>query len=141
MRGCASVILKLVLGGDSYRRQARQLVRDAASSNSSLIAPPFFASEVDSVIRRRVHDGRLSITQARQAYALLDRAPVRLVAPPGLRHLAREWAERFAQRTVHDATYAALAQLRGCDFWTADRSFFDAVTPALPFVKYLPNYP
>jgi len=36
---------------------------------------------------------------------------------------------------------AALAELRGCELWTADKAFFDAVKSALPFVKYLPNYP
>jgi len=42
---------------------------------------------------------------------------------------------------VYDATYAALAELRGCEFWTADKAFDDAVKAALPFVKYLPDYP
>lgn len=40
-----------------------------------------------------------------------------------------------------DATYAALAELRGCEFWTADKVFYDAVKATLSFVKYLPDYP
>jgi hypothetical protein len=31
--------------------------------------------------------------------------------------------------------------LRGCEFWTADKAFYDTVKAALPFVKYLPDYP
>jgi len=50
-------------------------------------------------------------------------------------------AEQFNQRFVYDATYAALAELRGCEFWTADKTFYDAVKAALTFVKYLPDYP
>ncbi|RKY72329.1 MAG: hypothetical protein DRQ24_05280 [Candidatus Latescibacterota bacterium] len=42
--------------------------------------------------------------------------------------------------TVHDATYVALAELRGCEFWTADKRFYDTVKAELTFVKYLPNY-
>jgi len=38
-------------------------------------------------------------------------------------------------------TYAALAELRGCEFWTADKAFYDAVKAVLSFVKYLPDYP
>jgi len=39
------------------------------------------------------------------------------------------------------ASYAALAALRGCEFWTADKVFYEAVQAALSFVKYLPEYP
>ncbi|MBM3235133.1 type II toxin-antitoxin system VapC family toxin [Candidatus Poribacteria bacterium] len=43
-------------------------------------------------------------------------------------------------RTVYDAAYAALAELRGCEFWTADKVFYDTVKAVLTFVKYLPDY-
>ncbi len=58
-----------------------------------------------------------------------------------MRYRAREIAERFNQRFVYDATYAALAEIRNCEFWTADKVFYDAVKADLAFVKYLPDYP
>lgn len=58
-----------------------------------------------------------------------------------MRRRAREVAEQFNQRFVYDATYAALAELRGCEFWTADKVFWDAVKVVLSFVKYLSDYP
>jgi len=106
-----------------------------------LIAPPLFVSEVDTVIRKRVYDGRLSPADARKAYTGLDQVTVHLVAPLNLRRRAREIAEQFNQRTVYDATYAALADLRGCEFWTADKAFYNAVKEALLFVRCLPEYP
>lgn len=51
---------------------------------------------------------------ADSTFALLDRAPVRIVTHPQLRWRAREIARQFNQRKVYDATYAALAELRGC---------------------------
>ena len=60
---------------------------------------------------------------------------------PQMRQRAREIARQFNQRKVYDATYAALAELRGCEFWTADKVFYDAVKAGLPFVRYLPDYP
>jgi predicted nucleic acid-binding protein len=54
---------------------------------------------------------------------------------------ARNRAARFGQRKIYDSLYAALAELRGCEFWTADKVFYDAVKAGLPFVKYLPDYP
>ena len=40
-------------------------------------------------------------------------------------------------RTGHNA---ALAELHGCEFWTADKVFHDAVKSMLSFVRYLPDY-
>jgi predicted nucleic acid-binding protein len=83
----------------------------------------------------------LSLEDAHKAYRVLDRAPVQIATHPDLRQKARDIAERFNLPTVYDATYAALAELRGCEFWTADRVFYDMVKAVLPFVKYLPDYP
>lgn len=136
----ASVMVKLALKGEQHRGTARRLVRESTAAGIDLIAPPFFASEVDTAIRKRVYDGRLSMADAQKAYVILDRAPVQMVTYPRLRQRAREIAEQFNQRTVYDATYAALAELRGCEFWTADKVFYDAVQAGLSFVKYLADY-
>ena len=137
----ASVVVKLVLKGEAHRVSARRLLRDCIVNNVTLIAPPFFESEADTAIRKRVHDGRLSLNDAKKAFAGLDRVPVQLVMHLELRQRAREIAKQFNLRTVYDATYAALAELRGCEFWTADKAFYEAVKAGLPFVKYLPDYP
>ena len=104
------------------------------------------------VIRKRVYDGKLSLTDAQKAFAGLDKITVQLITHPNLfaslsgyfvnrRQRAREIAEQFNQRTVYDATYAALAEFHGCEFWTADKMFYDSVKATLLFVKYLPDYP
>jgi len=137
----ASVVVKLVLKGESHRATARRLLRDCITNGVMLIAPPFFESEADTAIRKRVHDGKLSLNDAKRAFAGLDKIAVQLLTHPNLRQRAREIAEWFNLRTVYDATYAALAELRGCEFWTADKVFYDAVKAGLPFVRYLPDYP
>lgn len=137
----ASVAVKLVLTGEAYRTAARRLLRDCLVNGVALIAPPFFEAEVDTVIRKRVYDGRLSLTDARKAFVGLDKIPVQLCAHPRLRQRTREIAEQFNLRTVYDASYAALADLRGCEFWTADKVFYNTVKAGLAFVKYLPDYP
>jgi predicted nucleic acid-binding protein len=114
---------------------------DAATDGIRLIAPPLFVSEVDSAIRRRVFEGKMTPEQAKGAYAVLDAAPVDIIDIPDVRQRAREIAEPFNQRFVYDATYAALAELRGCEFWTADLAFYDVVKKVLLFVKYPPDYP
>ena len=137
----ASVIVKLALKGEPHRVTSRRLVRESTAAGIELIAPPLFESEVDTVICKRVVAGKLSLKDAHKAYSVLDRAPVQIVTHPYLRQRARDIAERFNLPTVYDATYTALAELRGCEFWTADKAFYDTVRAVLTFVKYLPDYP
>jgi len=78
----ASVILKLVLKGEPHRDKARRLVRASITVGMTLIAPPFYISEVDSVIRKRVFEGKLRPADAQRAFAVLDSAPVSVLTPP-----------------------------------------------------------
>lgn len=137
----ASLAVKWAVKGEPFRAKARALLRDSGMAGIILIAPPNFISEVDSAIRKRVFDGKMASAEAKKAYAILDAAPVQIVDAAGVRQRAREIAEQFNQRFVYDATYAALAELRGCKFWTVDKAFYDAVKTTLTFVKYLPDYP
>jgi predicted nucleic acid-binding protein len=136
----ASVAVKLVLKGETHRAAARKLLSESIRAGIELIAPPIFPAEVDSVIRRRVHDGLLEAAKGKAAQALLDQAPIQIRTHPELRRRAREIAERFNQRMVYDATYAALAELCDAEFWTADKVFHDAVYRELKFVRFLPDF-
>jgi predicted nucleic acid-binding protein len=107
----------------------------------AMIAPPLFEMEIDSIVQTRLVSGLTTLAVANRTLALIDLAPVVTTTAPGLRQKARDIARQFNQRKVYDATYAALAQLRGCDFWTADHAFYSQVHQVLTFVKYLANYP
>ncbi len=137
----ANVAIKWFIKGEAFRRKALKLLRESVAAGITLIAPPLFEMETDSIIQTRVVDRRTTPDVADKTLALLDSAPIVIVAHPRMRQRAREIARQFNQRKVYDATYAALAELRGCEFWTADKAFYDAVKAALPFVKYLPDYP
>jgi predicted nucleic acid-binding protein len=137
----ASLVVKLALESETHSATARRLVRESVAAGLRLIAPAIFLSEVDSVIRRCASTGRLAPGDEELAFGILDRAPVGIAGHPRLRQRARELAREFKQHTVYDATYAALAELRECEFWTADRAFFETVKSRLAFVRYLPDYP
>jgi predicted nucleic acid-binding protein len=81
----ASVAVKLVLKSEAHRAAARRLFNDSIRAGITLIAPPLFPTEVDSVLRRRVHDGLLDAAKAQAAQALLDRSPVEVRTHPELR--------------------------------------------------------
>jgi len=137
----ANIAVKWFIKGEAFRNKALKLLRESQAAGITLIAPPLFEMETDSVIQTRVVDGRTTPAVADKTLALLDTAPVVIATHPRLRQRAREIARQFHQRKVYDATYAALAELCGCEFWTADKVFYDAVEVVLSFVKYLPDYP
>jgi len=137
----ANIAVKWFIKGEASRRKALKLLCESQAAGIKLIAPPLFEMETDSVIQTRVVDGRTTPAVADRTLALLDTAPVVIATHPRLRQRAREIARQFHQRKVYDATYVALAELHGCEFWTADKVFYDAVKAVLSFVKYLPDYP
>ncbi len=137
----ANVALKWFITGEAFRQKALKLLPESLAASITLIAPPLFEWETDGIVQTRLVERRTTHAAADRTFALLDSAPVMIVTHPRTRQRAREIARQCNQRKVYDATYAALAELRGCEFWTADKVFYDAVKTALPFVKYLADYP
>lgn len=137
----ASVALKWVLRGEAWRKKAREFLRDSIEANFVLIAPPLYEYETESVLQQRLHSGALTVKEVDTALAQLAVIGVQIATYPVMVKRAREIARKFKQPTIYDSLYAALAELRDCEFWTADRAFYSAVKVTLPFVKYLPDYP
>jgi len=137
----ASVAIKWFIKGELLRYKAIKLLNESIAKNITLIAPPLFESETDGIIQTRLFEKRVTQDIADRTFKLLDNAPVIIVTHPFMRQRAREIARQFNQRKVYDATYAALAELRNCEFWTADKAFYEIVKTTLSFVKYLSEYP
>jgi predicted nucleic acid-binding protein len=136
----ASVAVKVVVtepGSD----KADALFDEWASNGKRLIAPAFFEVETDSILRQKVVLRKeLTLEQAEAAWAKLQALPIQQLSVAGQRRRAWEITADFGLATVYDATYLALAALRGCEFWTADERLFRQVKDALPFVKWLGDY-
>ena len=136
----ASGVAAFDLPDEKHYARAQRLIRDLAQQNARLMAPPLFESEADSIIRRRVYLGTLTPHAGQSALALMDALQVEIIYDPAIRQRARELAERFNQVRVYDSTYTALADLRGVELWTADERFYNSVSGALPFVKFIGEY-
>jgi len=137
----ASIGIKGGLKGEPFRKAARRLLRDSMAAHVELIAPPIFEYEVESVVQRRRHNGQITLVEADAALNAVTAVGVRIHTHPDMVRRARAIARQFHQERIYDALYAALAELRGCEFWTADKAFYDAVKVKLPLVKYLGDYP
>jgi predicted nucleic acid-binding protein len=121
--------------------KADALFEQWANDGHQLIAPAFFEVEADSVLRQKVVLRKeLTPEQAQAAFAKLQILPVQQIVIPRQRQRAWEIATEFSLATVYDATYLALAELRECEFWTADERLFRRVKDKLSFVKWLGSY-
>ncbi|MDZ7265463.1 MAG: type II toxin-antitoxin system VapC family toxin [candidate division KSB1 bacterium] len=136
----ASVAIKWVVKGEPYRNKARQLLRDAKTKGIALISPPLLEYEVESVLQYRLHQKRVSQKAVDASLNAFYAVGVQIIIQTDMVRRAREIARQSNQERVYDSIYAALAELRSCEFWTADKAFYDAVKSKLVFVKYLPDY-
>jgi predicted nucleic acid-binding protein len=137
----ASVAVRWVVAGSSWRQKARKFLRDSLAARFTLIAPPLFEYETESALQDMLQRGVLTIQETDTALARLAAVQVQITSHPNMVYRAREIARQGRQAKIYDSLYAALAELRGCEFWTADRAFYDDVRSFLPFVKYLITYP
>jgi len=117
-------VLANVIGDDGPDGQrARREVRAAGD----LAAPDLVDPETVAVLRKRWLAG--TIPDDRFAAAVRDLEDLDLDRYPALRFMRRAWELR-ANVTPYDAAYVALAEVLGCELWTADQRLAKAPGPA-----------
>jgi predicted nucleic acid-binding protein len=136
----ASLAVKVVVP-EPDSEKADAVFTEWTITGTQLIAPAFFEVETDSILRQKVVlRQELTPEQAQTAWAKLHTLPIQQLAVVGQRQRAWAIATDLGLATVYDATYLALAELRGCEFWTADERLVNRVKGRLPFVKWLGDY-
>lgn len=119
----ASVLANVVGDDGPDGHQARREVRAAGE----LAAPDLVDVETVAVLRKRWLAG--TIADARFAVAISDLEDIELDRYPTLRFMRRA-CELRANVTPYDSAYVALAEVLGCELWTADRRLAKAPGPA-----------
>jgi predicted nucleic acid-binding protein len=119
----ASVLANVVGDDGPDGRRARQEMRAAGD----LAAPDLVDVETVAVLRKRWLAGM--ITDARFAAAIRDLEDIEPDRYPTLRFMRRA-SDLRANVTPYDTTYVALAEVLGCELWTADHRLAKAPGPA-----------
>jgi predicted nucleic acid-binding protein len=119
---------------------AMALAERFRTEHNTLIAPPHMPVEVINVLRTRARRGELTPAEAEDLADLFAGYPIEIGVPAGLYKRALDLAHRFGRPTVYDTHYVALAELAGCDFWTADKKLVNALGGRLPFVRPLHTF-
>lgn len=135
----ASLIIRTLIPGP-FSDEATALLETWQREETSLIAPALLSFEVTSVLRRLVHLKAIDPTLGDEAFAQFLRIPIRLSTRHTIFPLAWQLAIKLNRSRAYDTAYIALAQLAGCDFWTADERLNNAVREQIAWVKWVGNF-
>jgi predicted nucleic acid-binding protein len=106
-----------------------------SGSATRLVVPPQFFAELTSVLRNLVYRKLLTPGEGDAALAAALSYRVHQIQPAELQERAWALAKQFNRPTAYDAQYLAVAQIEGCDLWTADRRLVNAT--GVPWVRWL----
>jgi predicted nucleic acid-binding protein len=135
----ASLALKWALH-EEHTDQALALWDRWQEASEQVIAPPLFRAEVTNVLHQMVRRGHLNHDDAADILESLT-SIVESSEPTDLYHLALALASRLSLGATYDALYIALADIEGCEMWTADRRLVRSVQERVPQVRWIGELP
>lgn len=134
----ASVVLKWQLDDEQHIPQATGLRDDFYGRGAiKAIAPHLLTYEIVNGIATAARQKRIESNVAVEAISnlLVLGVEQRAVEPQRMLELALQY-----NLSAYDAAYLALAESEGCELWTGDRPFYQAVKGELPWVKWVGDY-
>jgi predicted nucleic acid-binding protein len=134
-----SVAAKWQLKDEMLASEAERLRHSIHARDLRLVVPAFWAYEIASIFSKAAANGRLTEAEARRATMDFVSLPSEYVPTPDA-VAAFDAAQRF-NRSVIDCFYLAIAEERGCDFWTDDRKLHRTLNGTYPFVRWIGDYP
>ena len=109
-----------------------EVLSDAAlgliSAETRWIVPDLFYAEVGNVLWKKVTRGEATVAVARDVLESLLSVDIEVCPAKPFVKPALEIAHQF-QCTVYDGLYLTTAIEKGCPLVTADRKFYDAMSP------------
>jgi predicted nucleic acid-binding protein len=105
------------------------------AEGTTIIVPPYFFVEVTSVLRNKVFLRRISPERGENAFREFLDMPIEPVEFAGIRERAWRLAVELGRPEAYDSQYLAVAEHRGCEFWTTDQRLYHAVGNTLSWVR------
>lgn len=134
----ASVSVKWIIPDEPASDRAALILEDYQKGTISFLAPLFWQYEIAGAINKAVGRGKLSEPEGRDALESLLSLDMSFEPFPAPRE-AYTLGRRF-QRGIYDSLYLALAELRGCEFWTGDLRLYNAARHRWSFVRWIADY-
>jgi predicted nucleic acid-binding protein len=134
----ASLIIRTLVPAP-LSEEAIVLLEKWQRAGRKLIAPSLLAFEVTSVLRRLVCLKDLTLSEGEEAFEHFQQIEISLSSRRSIFSLAWQLAKELNRPRAYDTAYLALAQLKECDFWTADEKLYNAVDQKLDWVHWVGN--
>ena len=135
----ASVALKWQFGDEESADPAMALMEDFIEGRIELISPTLFSYEIISGIQVAINRKRIEEEDGYRAIGYLNSLGIELRSFDGLAEPTFRLARKY-NLSPYDCAYLALADKEGCDFYTGDRKFYQAVKPHFRWVKWIGDY-
>lgn len=100
-------------------------------------APDLMAFEAANALYSKAYWGHVSYDHAKDMMTSLMNIPIVYHQSASLHSRAMELAETLGQDMVYDSFFLALAEFLDCEFWTADKRFYDAARKTHPRIHYI----
>lgn len=133
---------------EDMSEHARALFRYCELDRRLIAVPLNFPGEVTNALyqKQRSADPQFHLEAPEidvllAEFAVLLRSRIVLVARPALYQRAVALARIHRLQAVYDAAYMALAETLDVDLWTNDRRLLNALGPALPWVRWIGDFP
>ena len=136
----ASVVIDFLIPGP-FSASALTMLRNWQSGRVAIIAPLLLAYEVTSVLRSAVYRERIGTERGDEAFAQFRQLPIRYLSRDEVVPVAWQMSKSLNRSRAYDTTYLAVARLNGCDFWTADKRLYNAVSSSLGWVRWIEEAP
>lgn len=123
---------------DRWWQNARKQWERWLLRGETIVAPPLIRPEVTSTVRRKVYVGTYRDDEGKTVLEISLGLPITIWPDSDdLQRRAYTFASRFNRPRAYDGQYLAVADLLGCELWTADRRLYSAVGGELPWVRWV----
>jgi predicted nucleic acid-binding protein len=136
----ASFIVALLLP-ERFSQAAFSLWQEWITSDVNIVAPTLLHYEVTSALYRKALQGLIAWEDHKAALEEFLSIDIEWQDFQGLTVRATELARRYQRPNTYDAFYLALAEKLGCQLWTADERFYNAVEKDCSSIHWVGSSP
>ncbi len=135
----ASVAVKWLVR-EVYSDRAESLTRTWLRQGTRIVVPYLMLVEVSNALYQKARQGEIALDAAAGLVENLVSKDITLWETSGPHSRALELAAALNQPAVYDAHYLALAEIIGCDLWTADERFFRSEAGQFPNLHWIGEF-
>lgn len=132
----ASVVLEVLLR-QARASQIESLWGQWRQQGTELLGCPMLYAEVPSVLREKVHLGHITPEEGQEAFEIFCALDITPSRRDDLHLRVWELGKKVNASRLYDIQYVALADLEGCQLWTADQRLVNLVSGHCPWVRWV----